>query len=128
MSTKEVIEKLIKIADNQQKIIQKLAQSAGYGPDSGVATSSADVTSAVVPYLQQAMQAAGAKAQYGVQSANLTEDGGLHVSILQPKDYDPAEYFNLKNKFKELVSGKSLASPDGRSLPVRMVNVTGLSG
>jgi hypothetical protein len=34
MDSKKVIEKLIKIAENQQKIITKLAQQAGLPPDS----------------------------------------------------------------------------------------------
>lgn len=127
MSNKEAIEKLIKIAENQQKIIQKLAQNMGYAPDSGVATSTADVTDSVVPYLQQAIQAAGAKAHYGVQSGNISEDGTLHVAVLQPRSYDPNEYNNVKNKFKELVAGKALKSVDGRSLTVNMVNVTGMT-
>jgi hypothetical protein len=120
MSNKDVIEKLVKIAESQQKIIRKLAQGMGYAPDSGVTTNMADVTDAVVPFLQQAIQAAGAKAHYGVQSANLSSDGDLQVTLLQPRDADPAEYFNVKNKFKESLMGKTLDSK-----PVRSVNVIG---
>lgn len=42
MDSKKVIEKLIKIADNQQKIIMKLAQAQGLPPDS-LPTSSVNV-------------------------------------------------------------------------------------
>lgn len=43
MDSKKVIEKLIKIAEKQQKIIEKLAQQAGLPPDS-LPTSSVDMS------------------------------------------------------------------------------------
>lgn len=127
MSNKDVIGKLVKIAENQQKIIQKLAQGLGYSPDGGVATSTADVTQAIMPYFQQALQAAGVKGKFVPQSANLAEDGSLHLTVHQPMNYDGTEYLNLKNKFKELINGKTLTTSDGKTLPVHMVNMLGVS-
>lgn len=128
MSDKDVLRKLVKIAENQQKIINKLAQGLSGSPDGGViTTNSADVSQSVVPYLQQAVQAVQAGPHYGVDQANVADGGVLHISLLTPRAYDQEEYFKVKNKFKELVTGKTLVSADGKPVPVKSVNVTGVT-
>lgn len=125
---KEAIEKLIKIAENQQKIIKKLAQDMGYtAPSSAVSIQTDDVTKSLVPYLQQAIQEVGAKANYLVQEGNLLDDGTLHVSVLQPKNYDSDEYHKIRNKFKELIVGKNLMDSNGQQKPVHAVNMMGMT-
>lgn len=120
MSTKEkeAIQRLIKIAENQQKIIAKLAQ---------ITTQTSDVTMAATPYLQQAMQLAGSMGNYQVQSGNLLDDGTLHISVLQPKNYDSEEYHRVREKFKDLVMGKILPSDNGKSTLVQAVNMLGIT-
>lgn len=114
----EIIQKLIKIAENQQKIITKLAQ---------ITTQTSDVSVAATPYLQQAMQLAGSRGEYKVQSANLLDDGTLHISVFQPRDYDSDEYHKVRDKFKDIVVGKILPSDNGKSTLVQAVNMLGIT-
>lgn len=85
---KEIIKKLVALANKQQKIITKLAQAMGgeavpLGGSSSVAWD--DVSSSVAPVVQQAAKAVGAKSQYGVQSAELgKESGTLKVKLQYP--------------------------------------------
>jgi hypothetical protein len=124
MNTKEALAKLVKIAENQQKIITKLAQMA---PPSALDTKMSDVTQAVAPYLQQAAQAVGSKTPYAVQNGSLSHDGTLHVTVTQPAGHDVGDYYSVKNKLKEMLANKSLNTTDGQALPVKMVNVTGMT-
>lgn len=78
MDSKKIIEQLVKIAEKQQKIINKLAQAV---PSTMSGTT--DVKDAVAPVVQQAAQAVGAKGTYTVVSADKGQ-GSLKVKVQYP--------------------------------------------
>lgn len=92
MDSKKVIEKLVKIAENQQKIINKLAQAAGLAPGGGGAQpmggasdSWVDIGPHVAQMLARMPQAKGV----GVQSAQAGQQSGavdgklkVHMNML----------------------------------------------
>lgn len=131
MDSKKVIEKLVKIAENQQKIINKLAQQAGLTPEgqqAGAAGSSTDVSAQVSAILAQIPEAAKAKA--GVQSAQLGGGGFLDVKLKFPSVNsmnDPNASAAL-NKLRAALKAANLTDSSGKPVAVTQSNVLGVYG
>lgn len=123
MDNKKAIQTLIKIAQNQQKIINKLAQQAGMPvpqaqPMSGGTDSNwEDVSDAVAPTVQQA------NPQFSVASARIGKlSGTLDLRIQHPKNIDDATYRAGTGKIKAAFMGKPMG-PSGTK--VQSVEITG---
>lgn len=128
MDTKKVIAKLIKIAESQQKIINKLAQNLEPAPTSiptgGASSSWSDAKDEVAPVVQQATQAVQAKGQYGVQSAESSPSGLLRLKLQFPsKLMGSPEYRAVKSKIQELLTGKAIAGNTVQNVEVIGVTV-----
>lgn len=126
MDSKKVIEKLVKIAEKQQKIINKMAQDMGMQqavPTGGASGSWQDATSVVVPAVQQAAKAVGAKAVYTVQSAEFGADSGtLKIKLEYPMaQLGTPESKAVSDKVREMLAGKSVAG--GQVSKVEVVGV-----
>jgi hypothetical protein len=122
---KEIIKKLVALADKQQKIITKLAQAAQPLAGGGGSSSSwDDVSASVTPVVQQAAKAVGAKAQYGVQSAELgKESGALRVKLQYPMaQLGSPEAKAVTEKTKAMLTGKPL-----NGVAVNTVEVIGVT-
>lgn len=122
MNSKKVIEKLFKVAENHQKIINKLAQAMVEAqppaqPMGGSSASWEDVTGDLLPKIQEAAQAAGTKAQYGVETASVgSQSGVLKAHLTYPKGQGD-DYYKVSAKLKEILKGKSLKTSDGKDTP-----------
>jgi hypothetical protein len=120
MDSKKVLEKLVKIAENQQKIIMKLAQSQGLEaqPLGGAADSWVDVTSQVASVLAKIPGAAQlgiglSYAKAGPQSGAL--DGKVKIKMNQLGD--PKVEAILK-QLKQTLAGTSVTDAAGK--PVQL--------
>ncbi len=133
MDSKKVIEKLIRIAENQQKIINKLAQQAGMMPQgdaqpTGGASDSWDASAEVSGILAQIPEAAKAKA--GIQSASMGGSGFLDVKLKFPSVNsmnDPNASAAL-NKLRAALKGAQLKDTSGKPVAVTQSNVVGVYG
>lgn len=130
MDSKKVFEKLVKIADNQQKIINKMAQAlhdAGLAGPEQLGGGSADwynASAEVVPVVQEATKAVNAKNTYNVQSADFGKSSGtLRVKLQYPmSQLGSQEAQAVETKSKEMLTGKNIAGT-----PVRTVEVIGVT-
>lgn len=130
MDSKKVIEKLVKIAENQQKIINKLAQQAGLMPggDQLAGSGTNDVSAEVSGILAQIPEAVKAKA--GIQSAQLGGSGYLDVKVKFPSVNsmnDPNATAAL-NKLRGALKAARLKDPSGKPIDVTQSNVVGVYG
>lgn len=106
---KEVIQKLLKIAENQQKIITKLAQM-GASP-TGASSTWDDVSDDIAAKLATIPAAKG----YSVESAEAgSQSGSLRGKLITPKD-DPNFYSVLKALKNQLI-GKTVRTGDGKEV------------
>lgn len=109
---KKVIQKLLKIAENQQKIITKLAQ-LGASPFSGGNSSWSDVSADVAAKLALIPGAKG----YSVDSAELgAESGSLRGKLVQPANAE--NYYDVLRALKNQLVGKSVKTNDGKEMKV----------
>lgn len=112
---KKVIEKLLKIAENQQKIITKLAQMGATPatPAAAGASSWLDVTHDVAAKLAAIPGAKG----YSVNSAELGgESGSLRGKLVYPAN--ATNYYDVLNALKNQLVGKSVKTSDGKDAVV----------
>ena len=130
MDSKNVISQLIKIARNQQKIINKLAQQAGLTGDATQASISGawDVSYQIADLLSKIPEAVASKA--GVQTATLGNDGFLDVRIKFPSvsQMGNPTAAEALNKLKEVVSQATLRDPSGKPTAVSQQNVVATYG
>ena len=122
---KEVIQKLLKIAENQQKIITKIAQNLATQPG-GVSSSWGDVTDDVAAKLATIPAAKG----YKIQNAEIgSQSGSLRGNILTPKN--DTNFYDVLKALKSLLIGNSVKTSDGESVKVSAnpqdVSFTGMS-
>lgn len=109
---KEVIKKLAKIVENQQKIITKLAQMGGAAPLSGATSSWADVKDAVAEKLSTIPAAKG----YQVISAEVApSNGSLKGNLSHPENSD---YLAVFHALKSELAGKALEDKAGKVVQV----------
>lgn len=109
---KEVIQKLLKIAENQQKIITKLAQM-GYSPGSGASTGWNNVTSDVASKLAAIPGAKG----YSVDSAEYgAESGALRGKLVYPANAE--NYYDVLNALKKMLVNNTVKTEDGKDVKV----------
>lgn len=123
---KEVIQKLLKIAENQQKIITKIAQNLATQPMTGGASSWSDVTDEVAAKLATIPGAKG----YSIQNAEVgAQSGTLRGNILTPKNDE--NFYDVIKALKGMLAGNSLTTSDGQSVKVstnpKDVSFTGMS-
>lgn len=124
MDTKKAIAKLVKIAEAQQKIINKLAQQMGEGAQPmGGSTTGWDETSAeVAPYVDSAAASVQAKNKYTVQHASNTK-GLLDVKLKYPAAaMGSPEVRAVRDALTKLLTGKQIAG-----IPVTSVNIVGVT-
>ena len=133
MDSKKIIEKLIRIAENQQKIINKLAQQSGMMPQgdaqpTGGATDSWDASAEVAGILAQIPEAAKAKA--GVQSASMGSSGFLDVKLKFPsvQSMNDPNATSALNKLRAALKGAQIRDKGGKSVAVTQSNVIGVYG
>lgn len=109
---KKVIQKLLKIAENQQKIITKLAQ-LGASPLSGGGSSWDDVSGDVAAKLANIPGAKG----YSVDSAEIgAESGTLRGKLVYPAN--ATNYYDVLKALKNQIVGKSVKTTDGKEVKV----------
>lgn len=125
MDSKKVIEKLVKIAENQQKIINRLAREAGLisqGAGQDVSAQAAQVLSQIPEATQTG--AAIQEAQLGAES------GSLFVKLKFPhqKYMDSPVAAAAKDKLKAALQQTQFTDSTGKPVAVKTVNVTGLYG
>jgi hypothetical protein len=109
---KEVIQKLLKIAENQQKIITKLAQ-LGASPLNGGSSSWDDVSSDVAAKLATIPGAKG----YSVNNAECgAESGTLRGKLVYPAS--ATNYYDVLKALKNQLVGKSVKTSDGKEVQV----------
>jgi hypothetical protein len=128
MDSKKVIEKLFKIAENQQKIINKLAQTAGLVP-AATNPGTQDVSAQVAQTLAKIPEAARAKA--GIQEAQFgAQSGFLDVKLKFPsmKDMGTPASSDLQNKLKAALQGAQFTDASGKPVAAKEVKVTGVFG
>lgn len=127
-SDKEIIKKLLKIAENQQKIITKLAQDAGVEADPlGGATSSwMDVSDDLQAKLATLPAAKG----YTVAHAEVSAKSGLlNAKLLYPAGN--SKFYEVLKALKQMLVGSQMRSNDGKSVKVsgnpQDINVIGMT-
>ncbi len=109
---KEVIQKLLKIAENQQKIITKLAQLGG-SPLSGGSSGWSDVSADVAAKLALIPGAKG----YSVESAEFgAESGSLRGKLVQPANAE--NYYDVLRALKKALVGQTVKTNDGKEVKV----------
>lgn len=112
---KKIIERLFKIAENQQKIITKLAQMGATPatPAAAGASTWADVTDDVAAKLATIPGAKG----YSVNSAELgSESGTLRGKLVYPAS--ATNYYDVLNALKRQLVGKPVKTVDGKEVVV----------
>lgn len=102
---KEIIKKLIKIADNQQKIINKLAQDVQLGGATGDWLDISSSVSSVLASLPGGRGATVSTAQFAPQSGN----AAVKVKI-------PNMNSTATGELRNALVGKTLTSNDGKSV------------
>lgn len=109
---KEVIQRLLKIAEKQQKIITKLAQMEA-SPMSNGGSTWADVKDDVAAKLATIPGAKG----YRVDSAELgTQSGTLRGKLVYPGN--ATNYYDVLAALKKALVGQALSSSDGKNVQV----------
>lgn len=109
---KKVIEALLKIAENQQKIITKLAQM-GVSPMSGTTSNWDDVSKDVAAKLAAIPGAKGyslSGAEYGPQS------GSLRGKLVYPAT--ATNYYDVLKALKGMLVGNTIKTNDGKDVKV----------
>ena len=118
MDTKKAIQTLIKIAENQQKIINKLAQAQGLAPTDqgnqlGGATDNWEDVSAetakILASLPSGKEATLQSAKYGKQSNML--DVVLNINTMNS---------SVVHDLRQALVGKTLRTQDGKEVQVPM--------
>lgn len=110
---KEVIQKLLRIAENQQKIITKIAQNLATQPGGMGGSTWGDVTDDVAAKLATIPAAKG----YSVQNAEVgAQSGTLRGNIVTPKN--DANFYDVLKALKGLLAGKDVTTSDGESVKV----------
>src|SRR5574338_183117 len=120
MDTKKAIAKLVKIAEAQQKIINKLAQQIGQDAQQmGGSTAGWDETSSeVAPYVDAAAAQVQAKNRYSVEHA-ANNKGLLDVRLKYPAAaMGSPEVRAVRDALTKLLTGKQIAG-----IPVTSVNI-----
>lgn len=87
-NNKEVLKKLFKIAENQQKIIRKLAQDVAAVPATSPATPMQTLISLNLGVLQNVVDSLLGKGKVQLLSASLSNEGGKLLSSLKAADKD----------------------------------------
>jgi len=123
MDSKKVLEKLVKIAENQQKIIMKLAQQVGdQAQPMGGSTDTWDVKTQVASVVAQIPEAVKTKvavtgADFGSQSKQLT----VHLRFPSMQQMQDPAAEAAKNKIKEALQTQTFNGPSGQQdRPVRV--------
>lgn len=115
-SDKEIIKKLLKIAENQQKIITKIAQDmggAGAEPMGGASSSWLDVSED----LQAKLSALPAAKGYSVSTAEVgSQSGSLKGKLVYPKG--DTKFYEVVKALKSQLAGSELKTSDGKSVKV----------
>lgn len=115
---KQIIAKLLKVAETQQKVIQKIAQNLlDASQQSGATEEWEDVTAAVKPVLANAARAISAKNIYQIQSAEFGSTGRLLIKLVNQPSNDKAEFDSISANVKQLllsknINGKQIKSVD----------------
>lgn len=118
MDTKKVIAKLVKIAESQQKIINRLAQEQL----GGSTTSWSETAQEVAPYVDAAAAAANAQNRYSVESASNSKGGYLDIRLKYPSAITGSpEVRTVREKLTALLTGKPIGG-----IPVTTVNIIGV--
>jgi hypothetical protein len=111
MDSIQIIQKLLKIAENQQRIITKLAQQAGMAPTPAAVapqpTGWQNVTQSVAAILASLPSGKGAR----VQDAQFSNNSGVHVKI-QVRDLSSTADADLR----AALAGKALQTADGKTV------------
>jgi chorismate synthase len=114
MDSKKVIEKLIKIAENQQKIINKLAQQAQ--PMGGASSSWEDVTADLSNRLRSIPEAKG----YSIGSAQVGgQTGSFHAELHVPST--DKMFGTVTQKLRDQLAGQTIKTNRGQSVKVTNV-------
>lgn len=124
MDTKKAIATLLKIAENQQKVINKLAQATNLAPTGGEAvpmggaTSSwEDASAEVTPVVSSTNR------QLIVSSARIgTASGMLDVVLTHPSNMADKDYYAATSAIKAALHGKPFGSSKTQA---QTVNITG---
>lgn len=129
MDSKKIIEKLVKIAENQQKIINKLAQEAGLVPAATTGGGTQDVSAQVAKALAGIPEAAKAKA--GIQEAQFgAQSGFLDVKVKFPS----MQYMgspvakSVEDKLRAALQGTQFNDASGKPVAAKDVKITGVYG
>lgn len=110
---KEVIQKLLKIAENQQKIITKLAQMGASPTSAGASSSWDDVSADIAAKLATIPAAKG----YSVDSAEVGgASGTLRGKLVTPKN--DTNYYDVLKALKNQLIGKTVRTSDGKEVQV----------
>lgn len=118
MSQKKVIEKLLKLANNQQEIITMLAERVG------VKTAQQDIPlgnsgwSPVSNALSDALNLIPEAASVTVNNAEVGGDGVLRGKLEIGEDAPPGTFRAVLLKLKDVLKGKTLTTDDGKQATV----------
>lgn len=120
MDSKKVIKMLVKIADRQQQIINKMAQDMGMAE---VNATWQDVKSEVTPIVQQAVKEVGTKASYTVESAEFgSSSGELKIKLKYPMaQLGTPETKAVSDKVKAMLVGKTVSG--GQVTKIEVIGV-----
>jgi len=117
MDSKKIIEKLLKVASNQQKILTKLAQSMGETPvvpaavEGGATLGWDDVSNAVAAKLKAVAP------NYAVSKAQLSSfDGSLRGTLIYPKG--DTKYHEVSKALKTQLAGQPIKTNDDKTVQV----------
>lgn len=114
-SEKEMIKTLLKVAQNQQKILNKIAQQMGASPQGGATSSWNAVETAVSQALSMIPEARGCSV---VEAEVSSLDGNLRGKVELPADAPEGTFRTVLTKLKGLLAGKSLNSDQGSKVSV----------
>lgn len=107
---KQIIKKLLKIADNHQRIIAKLAQLAM--PTSGATVGWADVSDDLAEKLHSIPNTTG----YAVTSAEVSPtEGVLRAKISHPNDEN---FHSVVSQLKKMLAGSQMRTDDNKTVSV----------
>jgi hypothetical protein len=108
---KEMIRKLLKISQDQQKVITKLAQVAGIEP---LATTDAptEVGQVVEQFLSVMPEAEG----YSCKECRVSPSGSVDGKLLMPAGNQ--NFRAVTDKLKAQLAGKTVSTPDGAKVKV----------
>lgn len=111
---KEVIKKLLSIAEKQQKIITKLAQDMGSAlPMGGASSNWSDVSDDLAAKLATIPAAKG----YSVNEAQVgSASGSLRGKLVYPKN--DTNYYEVVKALKSMLVGNEVKTNDGKAVKV----------